>query len=250
MLARRIRSDNDRLRTATDCGRRGGSAWPSAEELSVAGCRMRAMGHFTGWPETAFDVLLQLDGDPSAAVRERHRNDREHLVRKPMIALLQDVAEADSTYEDFSVWGYGTTTWWWQHQCAVVRMPGRFEIGLRFDLDGLDVSGGWGFPAGEQVQKFRAAVADDSSGRAVATVVETLQEEGFEVSGDLMKRVPRGYPPDHPRAELLRHRSFTAARHLECDDWIHTPEAVDRVVATAAQLRPLLSWLADHVSAE
>ncbi|MBE1608289.1 DUF2461 family protein [Actinopolymorpha pittospori] len=208
------------------------------------------MGHFTGWPETAFDVLLQLDGDPSVAVREKHRKDREHLVRKPMVALLQDVADADHAYEDFSVWGYGTHPWGWQHQCAVVRMPGRFEIGLRFDLDGLDVSGGWAFSAREEVEKFRAAVADDSSGRALTEVVETLREEGFEVSGDLMKRVPRGYPPDHPRALLLRHRSLNAARHLDGDVWIHTPETVERVVATAAQLRPLLSWLADHVSAQ
>ena len=216
----------------------------------MPGSRMRAMGHFTGWPETAFDVLLQLDGDPSAAVREKHRTDREHLVRKPMIALLQDIADADHAYEDFYVWGYGTHPWGWQHQCAVVRMSGRFEIGLRFDLDGLNVSGSLAFSVREEVEKFRAAVADDSSGHALTEVVETLREEGFELSGDLMKRVPRGYPPDHPRALLLRHRSLNAARHLDGDDWIHTPEAVDRVVATTARLRPLLSWLTDHVGAE
>ena len=216
----------------------------------MPGSRMRAMGHFTGWPETAFDVLLQLDGDPSVALREKHRKDREHLVRKPMVALLQDVADADHAYEDFYVWGYGTHPWGWQHQCAVVRMPGRFEVGLRFDLDGLNVSGSCGFSVREEVEKFRAAVADDSSGRALAEVVETLREEGFDLSGDLMKRVPRGYPPDHPRALLLRHRSLNADRHLDGDDWIHTPEAVDQVVATAARLRPLLSWFADHVGAE
>jgi len=32
-----------------------------------------------------------------------------------------------------------------------------------------------------------------------------------------MKRVPRGFPADHPRADLLKHRSLTAARELESD---------------------------------
>ena len=35
------------------------------------------------------DVLWQLQGEPTHATRERHRADRERLVRQPMIALLK-----------------------------------------------------------------------------------------------------------------------------------------------------------------
>jgi hypothetical protein len=49
-------------------------------------------GDFAGWPRAAFDVLLELDGDPSAEVRRRCRRDREELVRRPMIELLNAVA--------------------------------------------------------------------------------------------------------------------------------------------------------------
>jgi hypothetical protein len=204
---------------------------------------MRGMTRFTGWPEQAFDVLLQLDGDPSVAQRQKCRRDRERLVRQPMAALLNDVADADPRYDDFSVWGYGTMVWWWQHQGAVVRIGGKLELGLRFDLDGLDVSGGW---ANGAQDKYRAAVAQESTGRELDAILKALQGNGCELSGDVMKRNPRGYPADHPRSELLRYRSFSVTQPLGCDDWLHTPEAVDRVLASFAELRPLTSWLLEH----
>jgi hypothetical protein len=202
-------------------------------------------GHFTGWPEQAFDVLLKLEGDPPVTFRESLRKERERLVRQPMIALFQDIADADVTYDDFSVWGFRTMLWPWQRQAGRVRIERNIELGVIFDLDGLHVrGGGWYF--GPEREAFRAAVADDSSGPALATILEALKARGYELTGDVMKRVPRGYPVDHPRAELLRYRTLAAGRPLGCDAWLHTPDAVDRVLAAFEDLRPLMSWLADH----
>ncbi|WP_405988046.1 hypothetical protein [Streptomyces sp. NBC_00986] len=118
-------------------------------------------GQFTGWPEQAMDVLWQLQGEPTHATRERYRADRERLVRQPMIALLNEVADTDPRYEDFSVWHYRTDSWWWQHQGAVIRLGRKIEIGLRFDLDGLRIQGAWWYPDPGQVDMFRKAVASD-----------------------------------------------------------------------------------------
>lgn len=202
-------------------------------------------GRFTGWSEQAFDVLLRLDGDPPVALRESLRKEREQLVRQPMIALLQDVADADVTYDDFSVWGFRIMLWPWQRQCGIVRIERNIELSVTFDLDGLHVNGG-GWYFGAEREAFRAAVADDSSGPALVRIVEALRTRGYDIAGDVMKRVPRGYPADHPRAELLRHRSLSAGRPLGCDGWLHTPEAVDRVLAAFEELRPMMSWLAEH----
>ncbi|GAB3432256.1 hypothetical protein GCM10027569_80730 [Flindersiella endophytica] len=203
---------------------------------------------FTGWPTEAFDVLEQLEGDPPLPVRERVRKDRERLVRKPMVELVQAVADIDDAYGDHLVTHFRKTAWWWQHQCAIVRIDRCVEVGLRFDLDGLHVQGAWWYADPGQKERFRAAVADESSGPELARIVEALQTKGFEIDGDVMRRVPRGYPPDHPRELLLRHRSLLAKLPLGCDQWLHTPEAVHRVLATFEDLRPFLSWLADHTS--
>ncbi|TXS01587.1 DUF2461 family protein [Streptomyces sp. col6] len=204
-------------------------------------------GQFTGWPEQALDVLWQLQGEPGAATRERCRADRERLVRQPMIDLLNDVADSDPRYEDFSVWHYRTGSWWWQNQSAVIRLGRKVEIGLRFSLDGLRIQGAWWYPDPGQVDAFRRAVASEGSGRELSALVEEVRRKGYDVSGDVMKRPPRGYPADHARAELLRHRSLIAARSLGCEEWLHTPEAVGHVRSAAADLDALLSWLARHV---
>jgi Conserved hypothetical protein (DUF2461) len=207
-------------------------------------------GRFTGWPKEAYDVLLELDGDPPVDVRERCRKDRERLVRQPMIALLQDVADTDPLYDDFSVAGYYSPAYGrWQHQHATVRIAPFVTLGLAFDLDGLEVRGGASLSTAAQMARYRAAVASAANGAELADLLRSLQEKGFVVTGDVMKRIPRGYPISHPRAGLLRHRSLITKRPLGCEDWLHTPEAVDRVLAAFAELRPLTSWLATYVAA-
>lgn len=209
----------------------------------AAGSVRTMSGQFTGWPEQAFDVLLKLDGDPPMSVRNEHRADREALVRQPMIALLNAVADADSAYEDFAVWGYGKMVWPWQRQGALVRLTPNVELALRFDLDGLYVKAAWWYAPPEQIQRYRAAVADEVQGQKLAAITRELEQDGFELSGDVMKRVPRGFTADHPRATLLRHRSVIAGMALGCDHWLHTAEPVSRVVDAFAELKPLTSWL-------
>jgi hypothetical protein len=194
-------------------------------------------------------VLLQLEGVPSLEVREQCRQDREDLVRQPMVDLLTTLAEADPAYEDFAVWRYGGVSLEaWQRQGAIVRLARNIELGLGFDLDGLEVKVAWWYAPSDQIERYRAAVADPASGPRLVAIVRKLEREGFAISGDQLKRPLRGYPADHPRAQLLRHRSVIATRHLGCEEWIHTPAAADQVQAAFTQLRPLADWLMKNVS--
>jgi uncharacterized protein (DUF2461 family) len=92
---------------------------------------------------------------------------------------------------------------------------------------------------------FRAAVAADESGRALCGLVSSLAADGHDIRGDVMTRNPRGYPADHPRADLLKHRSLIAARELESD----TLHDVEPVYRACERLRPLLDWLSRHAVA-
>ena len=194
-------------------------------------------------------MLLQLDGDPPADVRRRCRRDRENLVRRPMIELMNAVADADPEYEDFAVWGYGDVlVQAWQRQHAIVRLARNIELGIRFDLDGLEVGVAWWYGPSVQIERYRAAVADPGSGPRLVAIIRSLERDGFVITGDLLKRPLRGHPADHPRATLLRHRSVIATRPLGSEEWIHTPAAADHVLAAFSQLRPLARWLVKNVS--
>ena len=201
---------------------------------------------FHGWPEQAYEVLLELGGEPSRQARERVRRRREEQVRQPMIELLNDLADADPWYEDFAVWRYASTAYWWQNQCATVRVARNIEIGFRFNLDGLRIKAGWWYAGSQQIALYRAATATEGSGRALEDLVRSLVADGHVILGDVMKRIPRGYPADHPRAGLLKHRSLAAARELETDTLRH----VDPVYRACERLRPLLGWLAEHTVVE
>jgi|SRR5215472_114671 len=197
---------------------------------------------FHGWPERAYAVLLQLDGQPSRETREQIRRDREEQVRRPMIDLLNDLADVDPWYEDFAVWRYASTAFWWQNQCAVVRVTRNVEIDFRFSLDGLAIKAAWRYADAGQIARFRAAAAAEESGRALDDLVISLAADGHEIVGDVMKRVPRGYPADHPRADLLKHRSLSAVRELQSE----AVRDVQPVYRACERLRPLVGWLAEH----
>lgn len=199
---------------------------------------------FHGWPEQACGVLLALDGEPTREIRERVRRDREAHVRQPMIDLLNDLADVDPWYEDFAVWHYASTAFWWQNQCAIVRVARHVEIGFRFSLDGLRIAAAWRYAGPAQIALFRAAVAADHTGRTLENLVSSLAADGYQIRGDVMRRAPRGYPADHPRVALLKHRSLIAACEIEAD----ALPGVKPVYRACQRLRPLLEWLSEHTA--
>jgi uncharacterized protein (DUF2461 family) len=78
-------------------------------------------------------------------------------------------------------------------------------------------------------------------------MVAKLERAGFTVGGDRLKTAPRGYPADHPRIELLRHRSLTVGRDYGFESVIHRPELVDAVRADWTATRPLVDWLCERL---
>lgn len=86
--------------------------------------------------------------------------------------------------------------------------------------------------------RFRERV-DSGDGAALALVLDTLRAEGFRQSEPELKRVPSAYGKDHPRGDLLRHKSLT------CWQDITKPPADLRTALSDgfAPLEPLIRWL-------
>ena len=77
---------------------------------------------------------------------------------------------------------------------------------------------GTGFASGmnfADVDAWRAAVASDSTGPAIAeAIAAVVGETRADVDGATVKRVPKPFEPDHPRGDLLKHKTLQV-RYIE-----------------------------------
>ena len=60
---------------------------------------------------------------------------------------------------------------------------------------------------------------------------------------------PRGYDGDHPRIDLLRHRSMTLGRSYGFEAVIHGPELLERVRGDWRAGRPFVEWVCANAGA-
>src|SRR5215469_9302773 len=181
---------------------------------------------FDGFPREAFSFYRRLEADNSRTFWDAHKDDYQRLVREPVIALTDEL-EAE----------FGP---------AAVFRPYR---DTRFSADGMLASGGFHSHAPDQVERYRRAVDAGPPGTMLAAIMAGLVQDGLSIGGDRLKTRPRGVPEDHPRLDLLRHRSLTASRDWPPGPALHGRQALDLVRQTWRQLVPLCDWLCDHVGA-
>ena len=112
---------------------------------------------------------------------------------------------------------------------------------------GLYAGTGYHQLARDQLERFRVAVADDRIGPQLADLVAAARTEGLEVVGESLRTAPRGYPREHPRGELLRHKALVAGRSLPGMTGIGRDEALEHVAASWRAAEPLNAWLDEHV---
>jgi uncharacterized protein (TIGR02453 family) len=100
-----------------------------------------------------------------------------------------------------------------------------------------------------QIAKWRKRVADAKAGAALVKVVDKLNRDGYEVhASGAFARVPKPYPADHPRAELLKMRGIVVGFPDIPKGLIHKAALVDWIVGHAKAAAPLSKWLYANVA--
>ena len=208
---------------------------------------------FKGFPAEAFGFYERLEADNSKSFWTAHKGEYEQYVREPMIALgdelLQEFGDATVFRPHRDIRFSADKSPYKTHQGAFVeRVPG-LGFYVEVSADGMLASGGFHSHAPDQVERYRRAADAGTSGTALAEIVAGLAQDGLSVGGDRLKTRPRGVPEDHPRLDLLRHRSLTASRDWPPGPSLHRRDALDLVRQTWRQLVPLCAWLTEHVGA-
>ena len=135
---------------------------------------------------------------------------------------------------------------------AVHGLPGSVHY-LHLDASGLMVACGSYMMPPDELERYREAVAADSSGEEL---VEILAELGRRRSVQLspggaepLKTAPRGYPRDHPRADLLRQKGVIAMRTRPSSELQNGPRLRTFVIETFQMCTDLTDWLKRYVAA-
>ena len=206
---------------------------------------------FRGIPADAFDFFEELAADNTKAWWTANKDRYQASVRGPVEALLADVADEFGPAKIFRP--YRDTRF------SKDKTPYKTNIGattraadgsiyyLALMPEGMYVGGGYYHMAKDQIARYRAAVADDTTGPALVDLLTVATKAGLEVGGEQLKRIPPGFDKEHPRGDLLRHKGFYLGRQLEPAAWMGTKKATDRVTKVWRTIRPTNEWFHEHV---
>ncbi|MFJ4652609.1 DUF2461 domain-containing protein [Nocardia sp. NPDC088792] len=206
------------------------------------------MAQFTGFPLTGLDFYEDLEADNSKAFWNANKKVWEESVRDPMKALAAELAndfgEAKIFRPHRDVRFSKDKSPYKDHQGAVVHSSAGAGWYVQIGAAGLFVAGGIYAPSPDQLATLRTTIDNDVRGPELEALLSQLNSKGYHIGGDKLKTKPKGYDLDHPRIELLRHRSLVASREFGAPEWLNTPRAGKEIRKAWQQLRPLIEWLA------
>jgi uncharacterized protein (TIGR02453 family) len=202
---------------------------------------------FRGWRAEALEFFEGLEADNSKTYWQRNKGVYEQLVRAPMEELLAELAPE---------WGEGRIFRPYRDiRFSADKTPYKTHIGamvgdgyVQLSAKGLAAGAGMWEMAPDQLERYRRAVSDDRSGKALAGIIVEARAAGLDATGHgALKTAPKGYPKDHPRIELLRYKGLITWQEWPAGAWLGTRRAKDRMVTFLRRSEPLNEWLRTNV---
>ncbi|MET3348838.1 UNVERIFIED_ORG: uncharacterized protein (TIGR02453 family) [Arthrobacter sp. UYEF1] len=210
------------------------------------------MSTFQGIPVGACAFYAELENNNNREWWLEHKDSYNTLVRDPVTALL---AELEPRFGPGKIFRPNRDIRFSQDKSPYKTSQGAFassQAGVGYyvqvSAEGLLVGGGCHTSSPAQLSRFRNSVDASGTGESLRHIVETVAAAGFVVEGEKLKTVPRGFDKDHPRAELLKHRSLSAGIELGQPEWLDSPAAAQEIAGLWDELRPLVDWVGRHAA--
>lgn len=227
------------------------------------------MGEFSGFSRDGLQFLVDLALNNERAWFQPRKAEYERLLKQPLEAMCVDLAaefsarsmplRADPRSSPFRIYRdtrfskdktpYKTHVaasfpWVGPGSATADGEPVRHGGGyFHFSPDGTLMGGGMWHPEPARLAAFRRAV-DQEPERTLSALEDPDFRGRFEpVHGDALKRMPQGYPADHPRADLLKLKDVTFGRELSAEEAMSAE--LPRILADDfAAAMPVMAFLA------
>jgi len=203
---------------------------------------------FRGWPAEALEFYEGLEADNSKTYWQENKAVYEDQVLAPMQALLDELEPefgAGKIFRPYRDVRFSKDKTPYKTAMGASLAEGGY---VHLDSGGLGVGSGMYHMAADQLERYRRAVDDETTGTEVTALVEAASKTGMDVSAhDVLKLAPKGYPKDHPRIDLLRQKGLITWQQWPAGRWLGTPKAKDRVVNLLRASGPIMAWLHKNV---
>ena len=222
---------------------------------------------FVGFDPDAMQFWHELAAEMSKDWFTANKRRYQAVWVEPTLALLREVARGlSSAYRPFALAEPGALriyrdqrfsrdkTPYKTHIAAIIRVAGDrvAEAGnavlyLHLGVDGEYAGVGcYRFDATRFARWRRAVVG--APGAALLQLIARLRRKGYQVDGyENYARVPKGFAPDHPRAELLKYKGLVCRFPPIPAGLLHHPELAGWLLRHARATAPLVLWLRRHV---
>jgi uncharacterized protein (TIGR02453 family) len=208
------------------------------------------MTAFTGFPIAALDFYDDLEMDNTKSYWEAHKPTYDTAVAAPMKALTGELADEFGPAKIFrpyrDVRFAKDKTPYKTAQGAFVSNGPATGWYVQVGAPGVRVGAGFYDASTARLASVREAIVHKRHGAELEEILAAAKASGWTLGGYALKTAPRGYDIDHPRIELLRHKSMTLGKDYGFEPFIHTPELLDRVRTDWRETRPFVDWVLAH----
>jgi len=120
---------------------------------------------------------------------------------------------------------------------------------LQLDKSQILIAGGLYQLPSELVKPYRDAVSDFKKGSEVAKILKKItKNSSYKLGGSHYKRVPRGYDPENPNAELLLHNGLYLYHEGAVPKEVYSSDFLDYALGVFKDIMPLHKWIRDNIS--
>ena len=210
--------------------------------------------NFGGFGTDALSFFDGLEADNSKTYWAANKQRFETAVREPMHALAHGVSAEFGPLVVFrphrDVRFAKDKSPYKTHTGAVNELEGGAMVYVQLSSKGLMAASGYYMMAPDQLDRYRAAVADDRNGLALEAAIDNVRASRLTVSAGgspPLKTAPRGYRRDHPRIDLLRWKGVIGSQEFGAPAWLFTKTALSHVEKAWRSTSPLRAWLDRHV---
>ena len=198
---------------------------------------------FEGFPKEAVTFFTALARNNNREWFQSHKDTYEEAVREPMKAL---VGVLEPHLGRGSISRINRDNRFFKnrppYKTHIAAGVGRYYLSI--SSTGLYVGTGLYRPDSPTLERLRAAIDRDGSGSELVKIVASLRRRRYQVdTHERLASAPRGYPKDHPRADLLQMKDIHAGTLMAPGPELSSRNALDRIRRTMNDLKPFVAWL-------